>query len=149
MAALRKTLFKVLVPILVLVGILMVLATLPEIFPDHGVMSDAIYNGDVDRVRELLDRGADPNSRRATLSTISKFLSKTGYTSRIMLDFSERTPLLIEALNGEQFAIAQLLLERGADPNVSDNAGMSALTRARDMQAPPQLVELLLQKGAR
>jgi len=148
MFALRKVLFRVATPILVLVGLFVILATLPEMFPDHGMVSDAIYEGNMDRVRALLDRGADPNSQRATLSTISRFLGKTGYQSDIQLDFGERTPLLIVALNREQFAIAELLLERGADPNANDKAGQSVLARARDMQAPSQLLDLLLKKGA-
>lgn len=147
MTAVRKVLIKVFLPISVLIAIFMSLAWLPERFPDHGVVSAAIYEGNLDRVRELLDRGADPNSRRATLSTLSKFLGKTSYTSHNLLDFSERTPLLIEALNRQEVAIAQLLIERGADPNARDAEGQSALDRARDMELP-LMVKLLQENGA-
>jgi len=43
MAAARRVLFKVLGPIVVIIGIFLVLSTLPEIFPDYAVVSDAIY----------------------------------------------------------------------------------------------------------
>jgi ankyrin repeat protein len=149
MTALRKVLFKVFGPILVLVGIFLALAVLPEMFPDHDVVSDAIYQGDLERVRELLDRGADPNSRSAVLSILAKGMSKTGRSSNNNFDFfSERTPLLIEAINRNEYAISRLLLERGADPNVSDGEGHSALDRARDMESP-QIVTLLINRGAR
>ncbi|MDH4066378.1 MAG: ankyrin repeat domain-containing protein [Acidobacteriota bacterium] len=138
-----------LLPILVVVGLYVLLATLPKVFPDRDAVSDAIAAGDVERVRELLDRGVDPNSQWAVVSPLAKGLSRTGYSSDAKFDFSIRAPLLIDALNHRQFAIARLLLERGADPNLSDEFGQSALARARDMEAPPPLVALLLQKGAR
>jgi ankyrin repeat protein len=76
-------------------------------------------------------------------------MSKTGRSSNNNFDFfSERTPLLIEAINRNEYAISRLLLERGADPNVSDGEGHSALDRARDMESP-QIVTLLINRGAR
>ncbi|HUU35317.1 MAG TPA: hypothetical protein VMW48_14735 [Vicinamibacterales bacterium] len=122
---------------MVLAGLFLILASLPALLPVRDVVSAAIDAGDLARVRELLDRGVDPNSQWAIVSPLAKGLSITGHSSRNKFDFSKRTPLLIEAINHQQYAIARLLLERGADPNLGDEFGQSALARAKDMEARP------------
>jgi ankyrin repeat protein len=50
---------------------------------------------------------------------------------------------LIEALHHEQFATAQLLIERGADTSIASNEGMSPRQMAEAEGAPPTLVARL------
>jgi hypothetical protein len=135
-------------PFIVLPLLGLTFVVLPRIFPDHGVVYDAILAGDVDGVRSLLDRGADPNSRRATLSEVCWFLyrpiySQTGHAP----DLSVREPLLVEALHHNQNEIAKLLLESGADANAADELGYTALWKAVSLD-DSDLVRLLLEKGA-
>ena len=70
---------------------------------------DAVRSGDIQNVRELLDRGADPNSR-----------GRFGNTA-----------LIVAAWNGLT-EIVELLLDRGADPNFEDNIGRTALIEASE-----------------
>ena len=58
---------------------------------------EAAYNGEVERVKELLDSGADRN-----------FQDKDGYTA-LWMATSERDT-----------EIVRLLLDRGADPDIRD-----------------------------
>jgi len=64
--------------------------------------------GDVKRVKELLEKGADPNTQ----------------------DEKGRTPLYWAAYKG-RVDVVKLLLERGADPNVKDGDGKTPLDLAR------------------
>ena len=48
------------------------------------------------------------------------------------------TPLLIATING-QFDIAKYLLERGADPNVANNAGVTPLYAALNVEWAPRM----------
>ena len=58
------------------------------------------------------------------------------------------TPLVL-ALHHQQFGAAALLLERGADPNIRSNEGMSAMEMASVEGAPADLLALLTAKGFR
>lgn len=76
----------------------------------------AARQGNVEAARALLDGGANIND-----------------TSRV----DHTTPLLIAAING-QFDVAMLLIQRGADPNIASNVGMTPLYAALNTQWAPK-----------
>ncbi len=133
-------------PFLLVLLIVFGLVLAPSVFPDHGEVYRAIVAGDDARVRTLLDRGANPNARRAVLSELSRYLLRRN-TRAATPDFREQTPLLIIAITKGQYPIARLLLERGADPNARDKAGYTVLAHAV-LSGDPELVRLLLARGA-
>ena len=55
------------------------------------------------------------------------------------------TPLFV-ALHHQQFKSAAVLLEKGADPNIRSDQGMSAMDMARVQGAPKELVDLMVAK---
>lgn len=83
-------------------------------------------------IEELLNLGADINAldRRAPLPGAS----------------SGWTPLHV-ALHHEQFAIAALLLQRGADARIRSHQGISALMMAEAEGAPTDLLVSIVAKG--
>ena len=83
-------------------------------------MINAIYDGHIEVIRTLLDRGANHAS-----------------------------PLGCAAYNGH-LEIARLLLERGADPNIADKHGNPPIHGAAENDYPEivTIVTLLLKKGA-
>jgi ankyrin repeat protein len=84
---------------------------------------DAVCSGDVAKVVELLNRGADVNAS----------------------DSRDRTPLHFAAF--KRYAeIASLLLKHGADVNARDDAGDTPLHYAA-RSGCPSLVKLLLKYG--
>jgi Ankyrin repeats (3 copies) len=119
---------------------------LPEIFPDHGVFYHAILDGDIERVQTLLDRGGDPNSQSSVLSDTVRHIGGTSNVGA-SVNWGKQTPLVIVAISKEQYAIAKLLLERGADPNAQDGVGHSVLAYAATGD-DIDLVRLLLSMGA-
>jgi len=84
----------------------------------------AAYEGDVERVKKLLKKGANPNTQ-----------SKDGYT-----------PLLVAAMEGH-VEVVRLLLEHGADPNAKDINGDTPLHWAAFV-GRVDMVKLLLERGA-
>jgi len=72
--------------------------------PD-GHLRNAANNGEVERVREYLAAGADPNRR-----------NRFGQTALSLAAGNVHAP------------VVQLLLEAGADPHVRDNRGFTPLT---------------------
>ncbi len=76
----------------------------------------AARQGNVEAARALLDGGADIND-----------------TSRV----DHTTPLLMAAING-QFDVAMLLVQRGANPNIASNVGMTPLYAAINTQWAPK-----------
>ena len=72
---------------------------------------DAVRSGDVQRVENLLDRGADKNQR----------------------DEWGRTPLIV-ALQQDRAQAAALLLRRGVDPSLTDAWGRTALLVAAQLR---------------
>lgn len=90
-------------------------------------LSRAIADDDVELVRELLVKGANPNAKEASYSKI--------------------TPLFVAVEQGN-VEIVRLLLEFGAKVNARDNEKQTPLMRLDD-DATPELVELLLQYRAK
>jgi hypothetical protein len=119
--------------------VVLTLAFIPEIFPDYGVLYEAILKGDLERLRSLLNRGADPNVRYSLQSSLL-------WKRRGLLGW-KNTPLLLVALNYNRTEIAKLLLEYGANPNVTDKFGNTALWHAVPL-GEASLVKLLLVNGA-
>jgi ankyrin repeat protein len=76
----------------------------------------AARQGNVEAARALLDGGADIND-----------------TSRV----DHTTPLLIATING-QFDVAMLLVQRGANPNIASNVGMTPLYATLNTQWAPK-----------
>ena len=101
----------------VTMGVILCAAT-----PRAGEIHEAAIDGNVERVAQLLDEGADPNAPD-----------------------DAGTPLHW-ALFGQQAATAKLLLERGADPDAVGPSG-SALFAAAD-GGLVEIVALLLEHGA-
>jgi hypothetical protein len=96
---------------------------------------DAAFDGKVEEVRKLLDRGADPNV---------KF--RHGDRTPLFLVASARDTT-IPSFRQDLFSVAKLLLERGANPNAQTPIGKTALMVAAE-QNDPDMIELLLAKGA-
>jgi ankyrin repeat protein len=86
-------------------------------------MEQAIRAGDVERVRAILKK--EPGLLR-----------------------DHARALLVQACNDRQMGIVQLLLQEGADPNETDELGLTALHWASANSAP-EIVSLLVAAGAR
>jgi tetratricopeptide (TPR) repeat protein len=85
-------------------------------------LENAVHKGDVKKVEELLDKGADVN------------------------EFKYGTALMIAAQEG-RLEIARLLIARKADINIQSNIGWSALGLAADA-GYTDMVDFLIAKGA-
>ena len=83
--------------------------------------------GDVDRVRELLDAGTDPNCPDV---------------------FSGHTPLH-NAIGSDNVALVELLLNRGADIEHSNNNTHSTPLESAVISHRIDMVRLLLDRGAK
>ncbi len=99
---------------------------MPTRLPQSDPLHEAAAQGDVARVRSLLQQSAAPIDAR---------------------DASGRTALMLAVLHGHE-AVVRALLEQGADPNISDAVGHTVLAVARRQHQLP-VIEALLQAGAR
>ena len=113
-------------------------------------LTDAADNGDIDRVRELLDNGVDPDISRFNLGNTALFWAlREGHIDivRLLLDSganpniinSDGDTALMEASREnhwdthiENINFISLLLDYGADPNITDSEGETALEIAED-----------------
>jgi ankyrin repeat protein len=114
----------------------------------------AISDNDIDNVKALLDRGANPNTtnehgRAALMFAIcGSFLPLAKLLIERDADVSRRDPLgktpLIEAAwrGSEWVEIIRLLVEKGANINDKDNDGMTALMWAQNVEVAKLIIEL-------
>ncbi len=87
-------------------------------------LMEAIYRGNLESVKSLLDKGADVNAK---------------------MDGGV-TPLMVASVNGN-LDVVNLLLDRGADINAKTDKGNSALDFA-GYKGSPEVVKLLKSRGA-
>jgi ankyrin repeat protein len=78
-------------------------------------------------IKLLLDHGANVNARTKEAPPIRRFITPLGDLSWV--DFTGQTAFLRAALAGD-ISLMRLLLEKGADPNISTLAGTTALMAA-------------------
>lgn len=97
----------------------------------------ASFEGDVETINELLDRGADPEA------TIDEELFGDDF---IHGKSSEVTPLLA-AVSGNQPESVRVLLDRGALPNGSPNSSRSPLNEAL-IHRNTTVARILIRRGA-
>jgi uncharacterized protein len=78
-------------------------------------------------IRELLERGANPDARIQELSPDHRWVTRLGSLSWV--DFTGQTPFLRAALAGD-VSTMKLLVEHGADPNLPTFEGSTPLMAA-------------------
>jgi ankyrin len=85
-------------------------------------------DGALELIQILLERGADPNPRTKEVPPSRRhILPTTGSLSWV--DFTGQTPFITAALSGD-VTVMRLLLEHGADPNITTFQGTTALMAA-------------------
>jgi hypothetical protein len=113
--------------------------------------------GDVERVRELLKKGVDPNAKNEYGWTPLHVAALKGRVDVVKLLLERgadpnakngdgKTPLHVAAIRGS-VDVARLLLEHGADPNAQDKHGNTPLHDAV-FEGHVGIVKLLLDHGA-
>jgi len=92
-----------------------------------GKLHDAADQGDVAKVRHLLEKGADVNARSG--------------------DWRQQTPLHLAAYDIGNTEVAKLLIAKGADVNARDENLATPLHNAA-LNGNPEMAKLLIAKGA-
>jgi ankyrin repeat protein len=128
--------------------------------PNAGVsllkpLAEAARLGNADMVRLLLEHGANPNTPGVMGST-PLIMAKSSEIARALLDRGAlinvagpdgRTPLMVAAMNGD-LDLTEFLLQKGADPSLTDRGGKTALALARESEdSTPEVVRLLENRG--
>lgn len=135
-------------------------------FLDTDRLHIAVENGDLDRVRELIEYGDNVNAFDDILArtplhyaaigehfAIATYLLEAGAdVNAHKKDVIGETPLGEIAANCS-VEMAQLLVDAGADPSIQGWMGISALDRAADRKKPEgrkvfELLELALKRKA-
>lgn len=132
---------------------------LPPVTPLNAQLRLAVARGNVNNVEVLLRRGGDPNTELLYGHTLLHVAAEnqSQAIASVLLDAGASvnrqtclvlfTPLMSAAVKGN-VEIAELLLSRGADPDLRSAVGATALMHAV-IQRHPGVVEILLAHGAR
>ena len=124
---------------------------------DVNDLIQASFNGDILKVKKLLEEGADINAKDEDGMSALQMASSDGHTDIVNLLLEEgadvnaknedgKTALQMASSNGDT-DIVKLLLEAGADVNAKDNDWGTALSDAV-IHEKQQDVKLLLENGA-
>jgi ankyrin repeat protein len=124
---------------------------------DHGVDSGVDRGPVLDFIKVLIDRGANVNARTKEVHPGRRWLYSLGDVSWV--DMTGQTPFLRAALSGDT-VLMRLLLDHGADPNITTQGGTTALMAAAGVnwtvaqtytvskESLLEAVRLCLEKGA-
>ena len=118
-------------------------------------MVTAIANGDVQKVKDLLAKGADPKAKSNNGMQPIHFAVGGGNAEIFNLlldkgadlkskDKDGAEPIHFASISGNM-EVFKLLLEKGADPNIKDKSGESPIDHARNKK----IVALLKSHGAK
>lgn len=140
-----------------------ILARIPRENPLTGRLYDAISEGNVGRVRDLLNKGADPNANRANgwrplislggsdeqACRIAALLISKGANVDYRQPDQGWTPLLCAVSRSPGgLPLVKLLLDKGARIDGSMNDGLTALHMAVRWEDQGDIVRELLKRGA-
>jgi len=125
----------------------------------HDQLIVAARTGNLEKVQELLEKGADIKAREKVVGEGRTALfnaASAGHTEVVKFlvakgaDVNEQpgkvTPLIMAAWAGHVDTIS-VLLQAGADPNAKDDSGWTALTHAA-RKGYIKIARLLIDKGA-
>ncbi len=110
----------------------------------------AVDSGQVDIVKYLIDNGADVNgigAEKYTAITVAKSLEMVMILVESGADVNSinmNKPVLISAVENEQIAIVEYLLDNGADVNVKVDNNYSAISYPNNLA----IVKILVESGA-
>lgn len=125
----------------------------------------AVKEGDVDKVKELINKGVDVNTKDEDRNTALIYATDQTYSMYTYKDYITIVKLLLEAganvnlqnnhgrtalimaTDYNNIDIVKLLIKKGADVNIQDEEGKTALMYATIMEGI-KLVELLIEAGA-
>ena len=121
-------------------------------------LSHAVIAGDIARIREMLDAGADVNAKDGLDRTPLHLAAFHGRTEIIDLlvahgadvnarDLTATPPLHAAVIAGKQGAAVQMLLDRRADLHAVNGKGQTALHLAA-ATGQPRLTKFLIERGA-
>ena len=102
--------------------------------------------GDIDAVNQHLASGTDINARGEDQDLIDRIIANSSEAEELKDISTETTPLYQAAFNGHN-ELVELLLEKGADPNIKTKAGTTALMGAA-YGGHKRIAELLIAHGA-
>ena len=125
--------------------------------PRPGYLLQALWNEDVGKIKELLEKGADPNTQTSCGTRPLLIAAKKENTEiiRILIengaqvdgrDKNGLTPLMSAASAGKAGNV-ETLIAAAADLNARDNKGITALMWAT-VKGFADIVEILLSNGA-
>jgi len=125
--------------------------------PRPGYLLQALWNEDIDRIKDLLGKGADPNAQTSCGTRPLLIAAKKGNTEiiRILIengaqvDGRDKNGLtaLMSAASAGKARNVEVLIAAAADLNAKDNKGITALMWAT-VKGFADVVEILLNSGA-
>jgi ankyrin repeat protein len=119
---------------------------------DHTALHRAVESGDVGRVRQLLERGADPNAvdgeGNGALHVVVSSRPSDAYLAGPVATLVTDGRLAVLGQISERVQAARLLIATGAKVDLQNRVGRTPLHLAALTPAEPALLGLLLEKGA-